>query len=148
MNHIKPLLFASVLLLFSPTHAPAAQEFADIEGEEWVSTITSQSSSCKSIETNIVTTHNFVVLVKKDDKRVVLHRASGISYYGTVDKENPQLIHYWASYLKEAGVLTERIKFEKSDNNSGMGKSIWNWSDEILSCGGEYSFTAVLLTKQ
>jgi len=45
--------------------------------------------------------------------------------------------------LKEAGVLTERLKFEKSDDKSGTGISVWNWSDGIMSCGGEYSFTAI-----
>ncbi|MEA3469650.1 MAG: hypothetical protein U9R57_15715 [Thermodesulfobacteriota bacterium] len=147
MNRIKLVLIGIVLFLCSVTLASAGQDLVDIEGEEWVSTITAQSSRCKSIGKNIASTHTYVILARTDEKVVVVHRKSGISYYGRVDKENPMIIHYWASYLKDAGVVTERLKFEKSDNNSGKGRSVWNWSDGIMSCGGEYSFTAVRVEK-
>ncbi len=147
MNCIKRVLFGAVLCLFPLTHAAAGENLVNIEGVEWKSAITGQSSSCKSIGKNIASTHTYVILSKTDDKVVVVHRKSGISYYGKVDKDNPMIIYYWASYLKEGGVLTERLTFEKSDEMSGRGKSVWNWSDGIMSCGGEYSFTAALVEK-
>ena len=148
MNRIKLLIIVTVLCLFTLSLASASQDLVNIEGEEWESTITHQSSSCKSIGKNIAASQTYVVVAKTADQVIVIHRKSGISYYGKVDKDNPMIIHYWASYLKEAGVLTERIKFEKSDDENGMGKSIWNWSDGIMSCGGEYSFTSVQVEKK
>ncbi len=148
MNRVKLVIIGIVLFLFTPALASAGQDLVNIEGEEWVSTITAQSSSCKSIGKNIARTHNYVILARTDEKVVVVHRKSGISYYGKLDKENPMIIHYWASYQRDAGVVTERLKLEKSDNSSGKGRSVWNWSDGIMSCGGEYSFTAVRVEKE
>ncbi len=85
----------------------------------------------------------FYGLSQKATSKYVVHRKSGITYYGKVDMENPMIIHYWASYLKDGGVVTERLQFEKSDETNGKGKSEWNWSDGLMSCGGQYSFTAV-----
>jgi len=136
-----------ILCLFSLTQAFAGEELVTVEGVEWKSTITHQSSACKNIGQNIDKTHTYVILVKTDKKVVVVHRKSGISYYGKVDTENPMVIHYWASYLKDGGVVTERLRFERSDETNGKGKSDWNWSDGLMSCGGHYSFTAVKVEK-
>ncbi|MBE9521274.1 MAG: hypothetical protein IME97_09085 [Proteobacteria bacterium] len=71
-----------------------------------------------------------------------MNRGTGITYYGKVDKDDPTIIHYWASYIEDAGVLTERMTFHRNDETSGNGKSFWSWSDGLMNCGGEYSFTA------
>ncbi len=147
MTLIKYIIPGMILCLFSLTQVFAGEELVTVEGIEWKSTITHQSSACKNIGQNIDKTHTYVILVKTDKKVVVVHRKSGISYYGKVDTENPMLIHYWASYLKDGGVVTERLRFEKSDETNGKGRSKWNWSDGLMSCGGEYSFTAVQVEK-
>ena len=147
MKIIKLVIPGIILCLFSPTQAFADADLITVEGVEWKSTITQQFSGCKNIGQNIDKTHTYVILVKTDKKIVVIHRKSGISYYGKVDTENPMIIHYWASYLKDGGVLTERLRFEKSDETNGKGRSEWNWSDGLMSCGGQYSFTAVQVEK-
>jgi len=136
-----------ILCLFCLSHAFASEELVTVDGVEWISTITHQSSACKSIGQDINRTHTYVIIAKTDKKVVVVHRKSGISYYGKVDTENPMIIHYWASYQKDGGIVTERLRFEKSDETNGKGKSEWYWSDGLMSCGGQYSFTAVQVGK-
>ncbi len=147
MNLLKHILAGMILCLFSVTQSSAGEALVTVEGVEWKSTITYQSSACKSIGQNIDKSHTFVIIAKTENKVVIVHRKSGVSYYGKVDTENPMIIHYWASYLKDGGVVTERLQFEKSDKKNGKGKSEWNWSDGLMSCGGQYSFTAIQVEK-
>ena len=148
MNLIKHVIPGIILCLFSLTQALASEDLVTVDGVEWKSTITHQSSACKNIGQNIDKSHTYVIIAKTDKKVIVVHRKSGNTYHGKVDTENPMIIHYWASYLKDGGVVTERLQFEKSDETSGKGKSEWNWSDGLMSCGGQYSFSAVRVEKQ
>ena len=147
MNIIKLITSGIILCLLCVTRTFAGADLVTVEGVEWKSTITHQSSGCKNIGQNIDKTHTYLILAKTDKKVVVIHRKSGISYYGKVDMENPMIIHYWANYLKDGGVVTERLRFEKSDETNGKGRSEWNWSDGLMSCGGQYRFTAVQVEK-
>lgn len=148
MKLIQHVLPGALLCLLSLTQVVAGEDLVTVEGVEWKSTITHQSSACKNIGQNIDKSHTYVILAKTDKKVVVVHRKSGISYYGTVDTEDPMIIHYWASYLRDGGVVTERLQFEKSNETNGKGKSEWNWSDGLMSCGGQYSFSAVQIEKE
>jgi hypothetical protein len=147
LNIIKFVILGIAICPGSFIQAATAQDLVTVEGVEWVSTITHQSTACKNIGQNIDKTHTYVILAKTEKEVVVVHRKSGISYYGKVDTENPMLIHYWASYLKDGGVVTERLQFKKSDDTNGEGRSEWNWSDGLMSCGGQYSFTATKVIK-
>jgi len=147
MNVMKYVLPGIIFCLLGLPQACVSKDLVTVGGVEWKSTITGQSSACKNIGQNIEKSHTYVIIVKTDKEVVVVHRKSGISYYGKVDTENPMIIHYWASYLKDGGVVTERLNFEKSDAAHGKGKSEWNWSDGLMSCGGQYSFTATRVEK-
>ena len=117
------------------------------EGVEWIATITKHSNRCNSIGRDFPGTHHFIVTVNSGGKRVVINKKTGIAYNGRVDKDNPMIILYWASYLEDAGVLTEKIIFRKTDDANGSGHSVWYWSDGLMNCGGEYSFTAARAKK-
>jgi hypothetical protein len=136
-------IMVGIILLCSTAAIAFAQgdDNTTIQEEKWVATVTDHVNRCKNIGINFSGTHNFLVLIKTDQQRVIYDSTSGITYYGKFNSENPHIIYYTASYRKEAGVLSEEIVFNRQDDNHGKGKSVWYWSDGLMHCGGEYSFT-------
>ena len=130
------LLICSALFIFF-----AGQDKPTSQAEKWEITVTDYSNRCKSIGMDFSGTHDFIIQIQDDNKRVIYDSGTGITYYGKIDSENPKITHYTANYREDAGVLSEEITFKREDETHGSGRSVWYWSDGIMSCGGEYRFS-------
>lgn len=140
---MKTTILATFLFLCSMVPVTlAGQDNQEPQGEKWAITIADHSNRCKGIGVDFSGTHDFVIIIKTDSVRVIHDRTTGITYSGTINPAKPQVIHYTASYRKDAGVVSERITFKRQDATRGSGQSVWYWGDGLMSCGGEYSFTA------
>ncbi len=136
-NKIFPyiLITAASLLLCAPSCLMAG-EYDGI----WTATVTKASSTCKTIGKAIE--GDYTAEIKQGDglTMVMTIKETGTVFQGVRIKADPRIIMLRASFLREAGVVSQKVNIEMTDQNSGKGNASWSWSDGLMICGGNYEF--------
>ncbi len=133
-----------LLVLLSCYFAPACLMAGEYDGD-WIATVTKSSSSCKSMGKEIE--GDYAAVIKQDEGATLTFtvKKTGTVFHGVqvpADAEGgARLIRLVASYLEEAGIISQKMNIEMVDNNFGNGNTTWNWSDGLMICGGHYTFT-------
>ena len=68
-------------------------------------------------------------------------KETGTVFQGVRMKADPRIIQLQASFLREAGIVSQKMNIEMIDENTGNGNANWDWSDGLMICGGNYTFT-------
>ena len=136
---IYPLIVLLCCLL-----VPSILNAGDYDGE-WLATVTKASSTCKSIGRAIESDYEAVIQQKQGETLTLTVKKTGTVFHGiklkTDREDDPRLIRLVASYLEEAGIISQKMNIEMSNTNSGTGSTSWSWSDGLMICGGHYIFT-------
>jgi len=108
---------------------------------QWTATVTESHSACKNIGKDIEGVYDVILKYGEGKTLTLMVVKSGHIFSGGVVEGNPTKIKLQASYLEDAGVVTDNINITFTSESSGTGTSKWYWSDGLMSCGGNYKFT-------
>ena len=141
MKIITLFKFCILFLLILPFTALAdsAVPLAD-SAVQWTATVTESHTACKNIGKDIEGVYDVILKYGEGKTLTLMVVKSGHIFNGVVVDENPQKIKLQASYLEDAGVVTDNVNITFTSENSGTGTSKWYWSDGLMSCGGSYEF--------
>jgi len=133
-----------LIVLLSCCFIPAGLIAGEYDGD-WVATVTTASSSCKFMGKDIEGDYTAVIKQDEGPTLILTVKETGTIFHGVQLQANPgektPLIHMVASYLEQAGIISQKMIIEMTDSNSGKGNTNWNWSDGLMICGGHYTFT-------
>ena len=130
------LITAICLLLCIPSLAPAGE----YDGT-WHATVTKSSSTCKSIGKSVE--GNYTAEIKQGEGLTITLRVkeTGTLFQGVRMKADPRIFMLEASFLREAGIVSQKMNIKMIDLDTGSGNANWSWSDGLMICGGNYEFT-------
>lgn len=119
---------------------PTKLKAGEFDGK-WIGKIKDSTSSCKKIGKDLQ--DQYVVYIKHGKEKTITMTVefTGNIFQGVQQTANPNLIHLRASFLEDAGIVTENVNLEMADNRSGKGGGVWTWSDGLMTCGGSFNFT-------
>lgn len=134
----KASLLTSIFLVF--IILPSVLLAGDLDGK-WIAKVNKSTSACKNI--GVEFHDHYVVWIKQEEGNTITATVeiTGNVFPGFRQAANLYLIHLMGSYLKDAGIVTQYFDLQMSDSNSGLGSSVWTWSNGMYNCGGSYSFT-------
>jgi hypothetical protein len=138
MNKTLPyivIITAACLLLCAPVLVAAGE----YDGT-WNATVTKSSSTCKSIGKSIEGDYTAEITQGEGLTITLQVKETGTIFNGVRMKANPRIMMLEASFLREAGVVSQKMNIEMTDMNSGKGNASWSWSDGLMICGGNYEF--------
>ena len=119
---------------------PALSHAMDCTGQ-WRGTITESTNQCKNDLGKGKPGEYTLTFIQKGDEVVGMENTVKRPYRGVVNPERPQFVHLVGSYVTTGGFVSETVEIEFKSETSGVGKSVWRWSNGYLSCGGEFIFT-------
>lgn len=107
----------------------------------WQGTVTKSSSTCKYIGKAIE--GDYTAYIQQDEGATITLtvKETGTVFHGIRMKADPRIIQLQASFLREAGIVSQKINIEMIDENTGNGNANWDWFDCLMICGGNYAFT-------
>ncbi len=131
--------FSSTLLLLTCFLTPVSLFAGEYDGT-WVATVTKSSSTCKTIGKSIE--GDYTASIRQDEGTTITLtvQKTDTVFQGIRMKADPSIIQLQASFLREAGIVSEKINIKMTDENSGTGNANWDWSDGLMICGGNYTF--------
>lgn len=119
---------------------PALSHATDYTGQ-WRGTITESTNECKNDLGKGKPGEYTLTFIHKGDEFVGMENTVKRPYKGVVNPSNPQFVHLVGSYVTTGGFVSETVEITFSNATSGIGKSVWRWSNGYLSCGGNFTFT-------
>ncbi len=133
-------IYSLTLLLLACFLAPASLLAGEYDGT-WVATVTKSSSTCKSIGRALE--GDYTASIRQDEGSTITLtvQETGTIFQGIRMQADPRIIQLQASFLREAGIVSQKINIKMTDENSGTGNANWDWSDGLMICGGNYTFT-------
>ena len=128
------------LLLLACFLSPASLFAGEYDGT-WVATVTKSSSTCKSIGRALE--GDYTASIRQDEGTTITLtvQKTDTVFQGIRMQVDPSIIQLQASFLREAGIVSEKINIKMTDENLGSGNANWDWSDGLMICGGNYTFT-------
>jgi hypothetical protein len=133
-----------LVLLLSCCVIPTCLLAGEYDGD-WIATVTTAASSCKFMGKDIEGDYTAVIRQNEGTTLTLTVKETGTVFNGVQMKAAPgeqtPLIHMVASYLEQAGIISQKMIIEMTDSHSGKGNTNWNWSDGLMICGGHYTFT-------
>ncbi len=137
-NRIVPyILITAACLLFI---APSCVQAGEYDGI-WKATVTKASSTCKTIGKAIEGDYTAEIKQGEGLTMTLKVKETGTIFQGVRIKADPRIMMLEASFLREAGVVSQKVNVEMTDQDSGKGNANWSWSDGLMICGGAYEFT-------
>jgi hypothetical protein len=120
---------------------PAVSTAGEYDGT-WNAEVTRATSNCKSMGKGIEGNYTAVIRQEEGSTLTMTIKESGRVFHGVQapGAKGPSL-HLVASYLEEAGIISQEMTIEMADVDTGSGYTHWNWSDGLMICGGQYDFT-------
>lgn len=119
---------------------PALSHATDYTGQ-WRGTITESTNKCKNDLGKGKPGDYMLTFIHKGDEIVGMENTVKRPYKGVVNPSNPQFVQLVGSYVTTGGLVSEAVEITFSNGTSGIGKSLWRWSNGYLSCGGNFTFT-------
>jgi len=133
-----------LIALLSCLLAPSVLFAGEYDGQ-WLATVNKASSTCKSIGRAIEGDYDAVIKQEQGQTLTLTVTKTGTVFHGiklkSGSEKDPHLMRLVASYLEEAGIISQEMNIEMIDTNSGTGDTTWSWSDGLMICGGQYTFT-------
>jgi hypothetical protein len=131
---VRTVLLCSLLV-------PVVAAAGDYDGT-WNARVTKATSDCKSMGKEIEGNYTAFIRQVKGPTLTMTIKESGRVFHG-VQAPGPKgaILHLVASYLEEAGIISQEMTIEMADADTGSGYTHWNWSDGLMICGGQYDFT-------
>jgi len=118
---------------------PGLSHAVDYTGQ-WRGTITESVNECKNLGKGEPGEYMLTV-VHKGDEFVGMENKVKRPYKGVVNPSRPQFVHLVGSYVTTGGYVTETVDIEFLTETTGIAKSVWRWSNDFFSCGGNFTFT-------
>lgn len=118
---------------------PAISHAIDYTGQ-WRGTITQSVNQCRNLGKGVPGDY-MLTFVHTGDEFVGMENKVKRPYRGVVNPGNPKFVHLVGSYVVTGGYVMETIDLEFSTETTGIGKSVWRWSNDFFSCGGNFTFT-------
>ena len=133
-------IYPLIVLLLGCLLAPANLLAGEYDGT-WQATVTKHSSTCKHIGKAIE--GDYTAYIQQDEGATITLtvKETGTVFQGVRMKADPRIIQLQASFLREAGIVSQKMNIEMIDENTGNGNANWDWSDGLMICGGNYTFT-------
>lgn len=128
-----------VVLLGVVCMSPALSHAFDYTGQ-WRGTITQSVNECKNLGKGVPGDY-MLTFIQKGDEFVGMENSVKRPYKGVVNPSRPQFVHLVGSYVATGGYVTETVDLEFLTETTGTGKSVWRWSNDFFSCGGNFTFT-------
>ena len=119
---------------------PAMSLAMDATGQ-WRGTITESTNKCKNDLGKGKPGEYTLTFIQKGEEVMGMENTVKRPYRGVVNPERPQFVHLVGSYVTTGGFVSEAVDIEFKSETTGIGKSVWRWSNGYLSCGGEFTFT-------
>ena len=133
-----------LLALLSCLSAPSPVNAGEYDGL-WLATVHKAFSTCKTIGRAIEGDYDAVIKQEQGQTLTLTVTKTGTVFHGlklkTDAADNSYLMRLVASYLEEAGIISQKMNIEMTDADSGTGSTTWSWSDGLMICGGQYTFT-------
>ena len=133
-----------LLIMISCILMPSLLIAGDYDGR-WSATVTRTSSTCKRIGRAIEGNYEAVIEHKEGETLTLTVSQTGTVFHGiklqSKGDDDPHLIRLVASYLEEAGIISQNMTITMKNSAFGSGSTDWNWSDGLMICGGHYTFT-------
>ena len=106
----------------------------------WRASVTRSSTTCKTIGRAIE--GDYTAEIKQGEGLTVILsvKETGTVFQGVRMKADPRVMLLRASFLREAGIVSQKVNIEMNDSNTGRGNANWSWSDGLMICGGGYEF--------
>ncbi len=118
---------------------PALSHAIDYTGQ-WRGTITESVNECKDLGKGKPGEYT-LTFIQKGDEIVGMENSVKRPYKGIVNPSRPEFVHLVGSYVTTGGYVTETVDIEFKTETTGIGKSVWRWSNDFFSCGGNFTFT-------
>lgn len=118
---------------------PDLARAADYTGQ-WRGTITESVNQCKDLGKGKPGDY-MLTFIQKGDEIVGMENTVKRPYRGVVNPARPQFVHVVGSYVTTGGFVTETVDIEFTSETTGKGASVWRWSNDFFSCGGNFTFT-------
>jgi len=118
---------------------PAISHAIDYTGQ-WRGTITQSVNGCRNLGKGVPGDY-MLTFIHDGDEFVGMENKVKRPYRGVVNPSNPKFVHLVGSYVATGGYVTETIDLEFPTETTGIGKSVWRWSNDFFSCGGNFTFT-------
>lgn len=131
-------LLAPIILVF--IFAPSLLSAGEFDGK-WIAKVKDSTSACKHIGVEFQDYYDVLIKQGEGNTITLTVETTGKVYQGVRQAANPNYIHLMGSFLKDAGIVTQYFDLQMADSNSGMGGSVWTWSNGMYNCGGSYKFT-------
>ena len=133
-------IYSLTMLLLACFLTPASLFAGEYDGT-WVATVIKSSSTCKTIGRSIE--GDYTASIRQDEGTTITLtvRETGTVFQGVRMQADPHIIQLQASFLREAGIVSQKVDIKMTDENLGSGNANWDWSDGLMICGGNYTFT-------
>jgi hypothetical protein len=128
-------IFLSSFVLLAVALPVAAQNYSGT----WLATVNDSVSWCKNLGKTEPGDYKLTIVHKGNDI-TLLENVVQRPYKGIIDPKRPLNLHVNGSYVKDGGYVNEMIDIGFENDSTGMGGSVWQWSDGYFQCGGRFKF--------